>query len=58
MAATYLSAGVFGPKDSPAVFTTDPITVQLIDVTVIDTGDGDRAATMTLWDGVREVGYN
>ena len=51
-----LTFGAFGPPDSEPVFPLTKIIVQLIKVTEKDIGNGKKSTTLTLWDGLREIG--
>lgn len=56
MSQTHFTLGAFGPLESNATYPTTKITVQLIKITVQDIGNGKASTTLTLWDGLREIG--
>ena len=56
MTPPLLTFGAFGPLEGKATFPTTRINVQLINLTVQNIGNGKTVTTLTLWDGLREIG--
>ena len=56
MSTSEITFGAFGPLHDNFELPTARVNLQLIKVTESEIGNGKRTTTLTLWDGVREIG--
>ena len=56
MSIPELAFGAFGPLTEDPYLPTTRVNLQLVKIAKTNIGNGKTTKTLTLWDGVREIG--